>query len=105
MPRGSKRPGSGRKKGVANKITQEVRRAIMEAFSILGGAEYLTKIARTDPKAFCTLRPCRVQGRGEVFSLAPGAVKAAKATPRPGFHGLTGTPLCSWMKLTHSRPM
>jgi hypothetical protein len=27
----------------------------MEAFSILGGAEYLRKVAAEDPKAFCTL--------------------------------------------------
>ena len=53
MPRGGKRPGSGRKKGGTNKITADVREAIMEAFSILGGVEYLTKIATTDPKAFC----------------------------------------------------
>jgi hypothetical protein len=43
MPRGGERPGSGRKKGVANKITRDVRQAIMKDFSILGGAEYLTK--------------------------------------------------------------
>jgi hypothetical protein len=55
MPRGGKRPGSGRKKGSTNKLTSDVRQAIMEAFSILGGVEYLTKIATTDPKAFCAL--------------------------------------------------
>ncbi len=27
----------------------------MEAFSILGGAEYLRKVATEDPKALCTL--------------------------------------------------
>jgi hypothetical protein len=53
MPRGGKRPGSGRKKGGTNKITADVREAIMEAFSILGGAEYLRKVATEDPKAFC----------------------------------------------------
>jgi hypothetical protein len=55
MPRGGKRPGSGRKKGGTNKITADVREAIMEAFSILGGAEYLRKVATEDPKAFCAL--------------------------------------------------
>jgi hypothetical protein len=45
MPRGGKRPGSGRKKGSTNKLTSDVRQAIMEAFSILGGAEYLRKVA------------------------------------------------------------
>jgi hypothetical protein len=37
MPHGGKRPGSGRKKGG----TKDVREAIMETFSILGGVEYL----------------------------------------------------------------
>jgi hypothetical protein len=69
MPRGGKRPGSGRKKGSTNKLTSDVRQAIMEAFSILGGVEYLTKIATTDPKAFCALLgkliPVKVAGDSE----------------------------------------
>jgi len=55
MPRGGKRPGSGRKKGGTNKITADVKQAIMEAFNALGGAEYLCAVAREDPKAFCAL--------------------------------------------------
>ena len=66
MPRGGKRPGSGRKKGGTNKITADVREAIMEAFSILGGVEYLRKVATEDPKAFCALLgkliPAKVAG-------------------------------------------
>ena len=55
MPRGGKRPGSGRKKGGTNKITSDVRQAIMEAFGMVGGVEYLCAVAREDPKAFCAL--------------------------------------------------
>jgi hypothetical protein len=55
MRRGGKRPGSGRKKGGTNKITSDLREAIMEAFSIVGGVEYLCAVAREDPKAFCAL--------------------------------------------------
>lgn len=55
MPRGGKRPGSGRKKGVPNKITADVKHAIMEAFSALGGVEYLKRVAIIDPKTFCVL--------------------------------------------------
>ena len=69
MPRGGKRPGSGRKKGGTNKITSDVRQAIMDAFSILGGAEYLRKVATEDPKAFCALLgkliPVKVAGDAE----------------------------------------
>src|SRR5215510_4555756 len=55
MPRGGKRQGSGRKKGVPNKITRDLREAILAAFSALGGVEYLKRVAITDPKSFCAL--------------------------------------------------
>ena len=47
--------GSGRRAGTPNKITLVLTEAIDQAFSDLGGAEYLKKIAIMDPKAFCTL--------------------------------------------------
>jgi hypothetical protein len=50
----------------------------METFSILGGVEYLTKIATTDPKAFCTLLgkliPVKVAGDAENSSVLRVAV-------------------------------
>jgi hypothetical protein len=52
---GGKRAGSGRKKGTPNKVTKDVREAIINAFDMVGGADYLVKIAKEDPKAFCTL--------------------------------------------------
>ena len=66
MPRGGKRPGSGRKKGGTNKITSDVKQAILEAFNAFGGVEYLCAVAREDPKAFCALLgkliPAKVAG-------------------------------------------
>jgi hypothetical protein len=50
MPRSGKRPGSGRKKGGTNKITSNVKQAILEAFNALGGVGYLCAVAREDPK-------------------------------------------------------
>ena len=47
--------GSGRKRGGVNKITRDMREAILEAFSIVGGVQYLCKVAADDPKAFCAL--------------------------------------------------
>ena len=82
MQRGGKRPGSGRKKGGTNKITSDVRQAIMEAFSILGGAEYLRKVATEDPKAFCALRESSSPSR----SLATRRTRRCRgwrSTPRP----------------------
>ena len=55
MAKGGKREGSGRKKGVPNKLTTDVRKAIITAFDMVGGAEYLRTLATTDPKAFCAL--------------------------------------------------
>jgi hypothetical protein len=36
-------------------LTADVKAAIMEAFSEVGGAEYLRRVARSDPRTFCTL--------------------------------------------------
>jgi hypothetical protein len=52
---GGKRPGAGRKKGTPNKITSDVKAAIIEAFENAGGAEYLTELAKTNPSVFCVL--------------------------------------------------
>src|SRR5262245_65105909 len=52
---GGRRSGAGRKKGVPNKLTADVKAAIMEAFCEAGGAEYLRKISKTHPQVFCTL--------------------------------------------------
>jgi hypothetical protein len=64
MPRGGKRPGSRRKKGVPNKVTAEVREAILKAFDLAGGVEYLCAVAREDPKAFCALLGKLIPGQG-----------------------------------------
>ena len=45
----------GRPVGAANQLTVDVKAAIEKAFSDLGGAEYLKKIAIMDAKAFCAL--------------------------------------------------
>lgn len=46
---------NGRPVGAANKLTSDIKGAIEQAFSELGGAEYLKKIAIMDAKAFCAL--------------------------------------------------
>jgi hypothetical protein len=52
--KGSPKTG-GRQKGVPNKLTMDVRKAIIEAFEKAGGVDYLHQLATTDPKTFCTL--------------------------------------------------
>lgn len=52
---GGKREGSGRKKGVPNKVTADLKKAILGALHAKGGQEYLEKVAQEDPRTFCTL--------------------------------------------------
>lgn len=53
-PKGHKRYG-GRKKGIPNKLTADLRSAIQGAFTEVGGQAYLQRVANNDPKTFCKL--------------------------------------------------
>jgi len=48
-------PGAGRKKGVPNKLTTDMKATIVAAFVDAGGKDYLVKVAKTDPRTFCWL--------------------------------------------------
>lgn len=49
-------PGAGRKKGVPNKFTRDVKQAILDALEELGGAQWLVSLARGKHKgSFATL--------------------------------------------------
>lgn len=52
---GGKRPGSGRKKGVPNKINADLKNMIIGALSAKGGQEYLERQADENPTAFMGL--------------------------------------------------
>ena len=57
MPRGSK-PGErrgGRKRGTPNKLTSDVKSAIVEALERVGGVEYLAELADSNKPAFAAL--------------------------------------------------
>ena len=57
MPRGSA-PGErrgGRQKGTPNRITADIKSAILGAFAQVGGEDYLALQARENPQAFMTL--------------------------------------------------
>lgn len=60
--------GKGRKKGVPNKATAQLKDAILNAFVTVGGETYLAGVAKDDPKTFCALLgkvlPMQVTGEG-----------------------------------------
>jgi hypothetical protein len=66
---GGRRSGAGRKKGSPNKLTADVKAAIIAAFDEVGGADYLKTVATTDPRTFCILLgrtlPLQVTGDAE----------------------------------------
>lgn len=77
MP-GSK-PGErrgGRKPGTPNKITADLKNAIMNAFDKAGGESYLAKIAAKHPQVFCALLgkvlPTQITGK-DGAALVPAA--------------------------------
>ena len=53
-PKGQPHTG-GRQVGTPNKITANLRDAIMHAFDTVGGENYLVKVARENPQTFCML--------------------------------------------------
>lgn len=82
MARGGKREGSGRKKGVPNKLTGDVKAMILEALENKGGVSYLEKQADANPVAFLTLvgkvLPMTVQGDPD----KPLSIVIASGVPR-----------------------
>lgn len=85
-------PGPGRKKGVPNKLTMEIKDAIKQAFDEVGGVEYLKRVAVEEPKVFCALIskivPAEIAGtlthKGEtVINVVTGIPRAPNDPPVP----------------------
>jgi hypothetical protein len=58
MARGGSKPGErrgGRKRGKPNRITADLKAAILGALDENGGQAYLSRVAAEDPKTFCAL--------------------------------------------------
>lgn len=45
----------GRIKGTPNRVTATVKEALQAAFDEVGGKDYLVRIAKEEPRAFCAL--------------------------------------------------
>lgn len=58
VPSAARKPpnaGKGRKKGIPNKFTGEVKQMILDALGEAGGVDYLVKQAKNNPGPFLTL--------------------------------------------------
>jgi hypothetical protein len=65
---GGYREGSGRKKGVPNKLNADIKEMIVGALAGAGGQDYLQRQAELNPAAFMTLigkvLPMQIAGEG-----------------------------------------
>ena len=52
---GTGKPGPGRPPGASNKITRDIKEAIVRAFENVGGSAYLERVAAENPQVFCAL--------------------------------------------------
>lgn len=52
---GGRREGAGRPAGAKNKLTGDLRAAIIESFEQVGGVDYLVAAALSNPKAYLSL--------------------------------------------------
>jgi len=54
-PTKKRKGGPGRPKGSQNRLTIQVKEAILQAFDEAGGKDYLVAIAQSEPRAFLVL--------------------------------------------------
>lgn len=61
--------GKGRKKGVPNKVTADLKGMVLDALKQAGGVDYLVWLAHNEPASFTALLgriiPLQVRGDGE----------------------------------------
>lgn len=80
-PGAGRKPGlpktGGRKAGTANKVTRELKEAILNAFVEVGGEKYLVTVAKKQPAVFCQLLgkvlPTQITGLGDKPLFPPGS--------------------------------
>jgi hypothetical protein len=101
-PRTAFKPGhkkvGGRKKGVQNKFTRDIKEALINAFNKVGGEDYLTVQAKRNARSFMAMLtkalPAEVTGKdGGPIALQVEKVEA-------GLANLTDAELKAFQKLT-----
>ncbi len=92
MAQGGKREGAGRKPGVPNKITMQIKDAILAAAAAAGGAKgmqgYLEQQAKENPNAFMGLlgkvMPTQLTGDGGGPLQVDGLIKVEFVSANTG---------------------
>lgn len=90
-PKGRPRPpNSGRKKGVCNRVTADMRDQIREAFDRAGGVEYLVALSESDPRTFIAMvraivpRELEVEATGKGWEqILAATLERSRENPRP----------------------
>jgi len=80
-------------------LTADVKAAIMEAFNEVGGAQYLSKLARSDRRTFCTLLgkvlPTQVTGDSNNPVPTFDRIEVVVVDPKEQPKGSSGLRSCS----------
>ncbi len=53
--KGERTEGSGRQTGSRNKVTLQIKEALLQSFKNVGGIKYLERLAREEPRAYASL--------------------------------------------------
>jgi hypothetical protein len=87
-PTKKRKGGPGRPKGSQNRLTVQVKEAILQAFQEAGGKDYLVKVAHSEPRAFLVLLgkilPTEINGSLDatgVINVVTGIERAPNEAP------------------------
>jgi hypothetical protein len=103
------RKTGGRKPGTPNKLTADVKSAIVAAFNEVGGSAYLIDLAKDHPAVFCSLLgkvvPAEKHIELQAFRASIGENGHARFESAPGFHDdlVLAAAMAVW-RLTCSSP-
>ena len=82
-------PGPGRPKGAPNKITSNIRDMLEAAIDEVGGIAYFTKLAESDPKAFCSLLARIIPTSATITTNVLPALEVIFASPSSSINKLS----------------
>ncbi len=73
--------GKGRRRGVPNKFTAELRETILQALEEAGGVEYLVRVSQDSPAVFCALLSRLLPLEAKLNATAPSHLVVSWRAP------------------------